>query len=87
MRVRGASQPAEGSSQQQNGRSIRQEHIGKDRSIFVETVSLECHVLPKGEVRRRALGPLAGGLAFLRAVDAAEAKAFRVLVVARTPWP
>ena len=44
-------------------------------------VGLEGDFLPEGEGRGGLLGSLAEGLAFLRAVDAAEADAFRVLVV------
>ena len=44
-------------------------------------VRLDGDFFPKGEGRGRVLGVVAVGLAFLRAVDAAEADAFRVLVV------
>lgn len=44
-------------------------------------VRLDGHVLPEGEGRGRLLRSLAEGLLFLRTIDAAEADAFRVLVV------
>lgn len=44
-------------------------------------MGLDGDILPKGEFRGCVLGVLAERLAFLRAVDAAEANAFRVLVV------
>ena len=45
------------------------------------TVGLDGDFLPEGEVRGGVLGFLAVGLAFLRAVDAAEADAFGFVVV------
>ena len=45
------------------------------------TVRLDGDFLPEGEVRGSVLGLLAEGLAFLRAVNPAEADAFRMLIV------
>jgi hypothetical protein len=59
----------------------QQDHIPKGAPVLVVAVGLDGHVLPKGKDRGGVLGFLAVGLAFLRAVDPAEANAFRVLVV------
>ena len=61
--------------------AIRQKHIGNGASVPVLAVGLERDFLAKDQVRCSLLRFLAIGLAFLRAVDAAEADAFRVVVV------
>jgi hypothetical protein len=60
---------------------IGQEHIGKGAFVLVVAVRLDGNVFPESEGRGGLLGALAERLAFLRAVDAAEADTFRVLVV------
>jgi len=61
--------------------AIGQEHIGKGAPIFVEAVSQERDFFPKGKGRGSLLGSRAVGLPLLLALDAAEADAFRVVVV------
>jgi hypothetical protein len=61
--------------------SIRQNYIGNRAPVLVEAVSLECDLLPKGEGRSGVLRVLAVGLALLGTVEAAEADAFRMVVV------
>ena len=57
------------------------EHIGKGAPVLVVAVRLERDFFPEDEVRGGLLRSLAVGLAFLWAVDAAEADTFRVVVV------
>ena len=64
-----------------NVRSIRQEHISKGAPVLVEVVSLECDLLPKGEVRGGLPRSVAEGLALFGAVDAAQPDTLRVGVV------
>jgi hypothetical protein len=61
--------------------AIGQEHIGKGALVLVEAMSLKRNFFPKGEIRSGVLGVVVKGLAFLRAIDPAEADAFRALVV------
>jgi hypothetical protein len=61
--------------------SIGQEHIGNGAPILIKAVGLKGDLFPKDKCRGGLLGALAVGLAFLRAVDAAEADTFRVLDV------
>jgi hypothetical protein len=60
---------------------IGQQHIGKGASRLVASVRLEDDFFPKHHRGCRLFGLMAVGLALLRAVDAAQADAFRVLVV------
>ena len=64
-----------------DGGPIGQQHISKRAPVPVLAVHLDGDFLPKGEVDDGVLGLLAERLAFLGAVDAAEADAFRALVV------
>jgi hypothetical protein len=61
--------------------TFRQEHIGEGVSRLVVTVRLEEDLFPKYNLERRLLGFLAVGLALLRAIDAAEADAFRIVTM------
>jgi hypothetical protein len=61
--------------------SIGQQHISKRTPVLIVAVRLERDFFSKGEGRGRVLGVVAVGLAFLWAVDAVEADAFRLLVV------
>jgi hypothetical protein len=58
--------------------AIGQTHIGKGTSKLVAAVRLEEDFFPKHHRGGRLLGLMAVGLALLRAVDAAQADAFRV---------
>jgi hypothetical protein len=60
---------------------IGQDHVPKGAPVLVVAVRLDGDVLPEGKFRGRVLGVPPLSLALLRAVDAAEADAFRVLVV------
>jgi hypothetical protein len=60
---------------------IGQDHVSKGARVLVVVVGLDGHVLPEGEFRGGGLGVVAVGLAFLRAVDAAEADAFNMVTV------
>ncbi len=60
---------------------IGQDHVPKDALVLIVAVGLDGYIFPKGVVRGGMFGIVAKGLAFLRAVDPAEADAFRVLVV------
>ena len=61
--------------------AIGQQHIGEGASSLVAAVRLERHFLPEDEVRGSLLGSLGEGLALLRAVGAAEADAFRMVIM------
>ncbi len=61
--------------------SVRQEYIGDDALILVLAIGLKCDFLPEHELRCRLLRSRAVGLAFLRAVDAAEPDTFSAVVV------
>ena len=60
---------------------IGQEHVSNGALVLVVTVGLERDFFAVGEVSNGVLGFLAVGLAFLRAIDPAEADTFRALVV------
>jgi len=60
---------------------IGQQHIGEGASSLVAAVRLEDDFFSKHHRGRRLLGLMAVRLALLRAVDAAEANTFGVLVV------
>jgi len=49
---------------------IRQDYIPYGALVFIVAVGFDGDFFPKGEVRGGVLGPLAVGLALLRAVDA-----------------
>ena len=53
----------------------------KSALVLVADVSLDGNFFPKGEIDEGVLGILAIGLAFLRAVDAAQADALRMVTV------
>ena len=53
----------------------------QDAPVLVEAVSQEPDIFTIDQPRGSLLGPLAVGLALLGAVDAAEADAFRAVVV------
>ena len=61
--------------------AIRQEHICKGARVLVVAVRLDGDFFPEGEGRGSVLGLLAVGLAFLRAVDAAETDTFSMVAV------
>ena len=61
--------------------AVSQDHIRKRTSVLVVAVCLKSDCLPEGECRRGLFGSLDVGLAFLRAVDAVQADAFRVVIV------
>ena len=62
-------------------RAIGQDHIAHGAPVSVFTEDLDRDFLAVGEGRRELLGFLAAGLFLLRAVDAVESDALRVLVV------
>ena len=62
-------------------RSIRQQSISKRTLVFITAIGLEGNLLPIDQLKCGVFGLLAKSLAFLGAVDAAEADAFRTLVV------
>ncbi len=57
--------------------AIGQEHVSKGAPVLVLTMSLEDDISPEHERGRSLLRSGTKGLAFLRAVDAAEADALR----------
>ena len=61
--------------------AIGEDHIAKGARVLVVAVCLDGDFFPKGEGRGRVLGVVAEGLAFLRAVDAAEADAVSMVAV------
>ena len=61
--------------------AILQEHIPKGAPVLVLAVGQEGDFFSKDQRGRGVLGVVAVGLAFLWAVDAAQADTFRVLVV------
>ena len=61
--------------------AIRQKHIGKGAPILVLAMGLARDLLPIDESSRGLPGLFAEGLAFLRAIDAAEADAFGFVFV------
>ncbi len=61
--------------------AIGQEHISNRAPVLVLAKGLKRDFLPEGEVRGGLLRSFAIGLAFLRAVDPAEADAFGFVVV------
>ena len=61
--------------------SFPQNHIGEGASSLVAAVRLEDDFFSKHHRGRRLLGLMAVRLALLRAVDAAEADAFRAVAV------
>lgn len=58
-------------------RSIHQEYVSKDAPVPIMSVGLDRHFLAECEARGGVLRSRAKGLAFLGAVDAAEADALR----------
>jgi hypothetical protein len=60
---------------------IGQEYIRKGACVLVVAVGLDRNVFTEGEVSGGVLGVVAVGLAFLRAVDSAEADAFSMVAV------
>ena len=61
--------------------AIGQGHVSKGELVVVEAAGLDHDFLLEAEVRGGVLGALAVGMAFLRAVDAAEVDALGVPVV------
>ena len=61
--------------------AIQQDDISDFTLVLVVTIGLDGDFFPKAEVRGGVLGVVAVGLAFLRAVDAAEADAFSMVTV------
>jgi len=58
-----------------------QDHLANSAPVLVLAACLKFDFFPKGEIRGGLLRSRAVGLAFLRAVDAVEADALRVVIV------
>jgi hypothetical protein len=61
--------------------SIRQNHIGNRSPVLVEAVGVDGDFFAESESRGGVLGTVSVGLALLGTVEAAEADAFRMVVV------
>ena len=60
---------------------IRQDHVSKDALVLVVAVRLDRDLFLEDEVRGNLLRLLAEGLAFLWAIDAAQANPFNLSIV------